>query len=65
MIDQLVTLAPALIALALLGIVASIAGLIVEHRRRWPHGRDRICNNPGCQRSRTLARKLTKNGPLL
>lgn len=63
--DPVTTIGLLALPVAVAGIVASIIGLAVEHRRRWPHGRGRTCNNPLCACWRTATARLTKNGTLL
>lgn len=38
---------PLLVVIGLL-IVIAVVGLVVEQRRKWPHGRMKTCNNPVC-----------------
>lgn len=53
------------IAIALLAIPSAVLGLVVEQRRKWPHGRKRTCNNPLCECHRSWAALATRKGPLL
>ena len=49
-----------IIALALLCIPTAVVGLVVEQRRKWPHGRMRTCNDLGCACQRSSAAALKK-----
>lgn len=46
--ERFVPLGVPLVVLAVVLIVAAVVGLIVEQRRKWPHGRMKTCNNPAC-----------------
>lgn len=62
------TLAAIVGAAIILGAASiTLTAVIITHlqRQKWPHGRHRICPDPGCPCWASAATHLTKKGHLL
>lgn len=63
--ERVVLVAVPLIVVMGVLIVVAVVGLVVEQRRKWPHGWRRVCSHPGCACQRSFAARLRRKGPLL
>lgn len=52
------------IVVALMGIASAVTALVVDRRRKWPHGKHRVCGLLGCECERSLAAMLKRRGQL-
>lgn len=53
--DRVALVGVPLVVVIVVLIVIAVVGLVVEQRRKWPHGRMRTCNNPLCVCQRSFA----------
>ena len=58
--ERIVTVGVPLLVVIVLLIVVAVVGLVVEQRRKWPHGRMKTCNNPVCACQASFSRVLKR-----